>query len=86
MTRYAVIENTPGYLPEDDDPYVTEDLDAAKAYLVELVEQHEEWLEETNQTYSAYRDPDGMYATIDNRSGYTYDLGRVFEILVLEGE
>lgn len=29
---YTVVENTPGYLPEDDDPATFEDLDEAVAY------------------------------------------------------
>ncbi len=43
MTLYVVIENTPGYLPEEDDPFVTDDYQAAVEYmnerLAELVEQ-----------------------------------------------
>ena len=30
---YVVIENTPGYLPDDDDPYVTDDL-ASRGYRI----------------------------------------------------
>ena len=30
--RYVVIESTPGYLPEDDDPAVFDDLDEARVY------------------------------------------------------
>lgn len=77
---YVVIENTPGYLPDDDDPYVTESLEDAKAVLRELVERHTEWCEDVDMTYNVWFADDGMSASVANRSGFTYDLGRAFEI------
>ena len=33
VVRYVVVENTPGYLPDDGDPFVTADYGAAVEYL-----------------------------------------------------
>jgi hypothetical protein len=37
---YVVVENTPGYLPEDDDPGTFEDLADAQAYAAERAESY----------------------------------------------
>jgi hypothetical protein len=42
ITRYVVIESTPGYMPEDCDPLVTEDYAEAVAYANELADELEE--------------------------------------------
>ena len=38
---YVVVENTPGYLPESDDPLVTDDYQAAVAHAHELADELE---------------------------------------------
>lgn len=37
--RFVVIENTPGYLPENDDPFITDDYEEAVKEGYHLVEQ-----------------------------------------------
>jgi hypothetical protein len=46
--RYVVIESTPGYMPDDDDPFTTDDYAAAVAHLNELAAGYAD-------------DPDGNY-------------------------
>ena len=85
MPQYIVIENTPGYLPEDDDPFITDDYAAAVAYMNERADEYE-------------NDPDGNfrvdrgwasgnnYAAVmvwdDNK---THDLGRSISVELMEG-
>jgi hypothetical protein len=86
MSRYIVIENTPGYLPEDDDPFVTDDYPAAVEYLNERAAEYE-------------NDPDGNYrvtyglASSANLAAVqvedldrTHDLGRWIAIELDEGD
>lgn len=80
---FVVIENTPGYVPEDDDPATFEDLGAAQEYLRERVESYVEHVVEGEDV-----EPN---VTVDERSAYVvsnvreHDLGRVFEIIEEEG-
>jgi predicted ester cyclase len=81
--RYIVIENTPGYLPEDD-PFVTDDYSAAVAYM--------------NERAAEYTDnPDGNYrievgiASSNNYAAVmvwdddkTHDLGRYIGVEINE--
>ena len=74
--QFVVIENTPGYLPEDDDPFVTDDYSAAVEYLNERAAEYAD-------------DPDGNYrveyglassgnyaAVLVHDDGKSHDLGR----------
>lgn len=75
-THYHVIENTPGYLPEDDEPFITYSVTAARQYAKSRADQYR-------------HDWDGDYTVRGNmRDGYVisdhakmYDLGRVIKIL-----
>lgn len=85
---YVVIENTPGYLPDDDDPATFEDLNAAKTYLKEEVERLCDFLCE-GYDYAADYEPnvywsrDLDYASVDDPRR-AHDLGRVFSIETVE--
>jgi hypothetical protein len=46
MRQFIVIENTLGYLPEEDDPFITEDYSAAVAYMNERVHEYADSLTE----------------------------------------
>jgi hypothetical protein len=70
MTHYHVIENTPGYMPDDPDPSVFTSKRDAQAYAQELAESLRE---------------DGYHVSGNRRDGYygerdANDLGRVIEI------
>jgi hypothetical protein len=81
---YVVIENTPGYLPEEDDPFVTEDLDAARVYASDrLSSLLDSLLYDTDDLSvlnisGSFQEDRSVYVT-DTRS--PHDLGRVIEIL-----
>ena len=77
---YTVIENTPGYLPEDDSPGVFETLQEARLSLKDEVERYCDNLAEFNEPYSANWSDDGLYCHVV-QSEHEHDLGRVFEIL-----
>jgi hypothetical protein len=69
--HYHVVENTPGYLPDDDDPPIFGSAKAAGEYAYELAESLRE---------SGYKvrgnQRDGYYGERD-----ADDLGRVIEIM-----
>lgn len=73
---YTVIENTPGYLPDDLDPARFHTFREAVRYMIELVRDYRDSL----------RDPDGW---LDRTLGQAYmrdasrnhDLGRSFEVI-----
>ncbi len=72
---YVVIENTPGYLPENDDPATFEMFEDAYAYAVELAHELEDEGYEISEDLSVGQ----IYA---ERS--PTDLGRVIEIVTAE--
>ena len=79
--RYVVIENTPGYLPEDDDPATFDDLDEARAYAQDLIDRIEEHYFEAGANDVLV---DGDIATslsVLVSSNFEHDLGRVVEIV-----
>jgi hypothetical protein len=85
---YVVIENTPGYMPEDDDPPIFEDYADAVAYLKERVEEYLD----LNADGAQYRVEEG-WASQDNLSAVVihddskiHDLGRWIQIVVDESE
>ncbi len=79
---YVVIENTPGYLPDDDDPYVSDDLASCADMLRDMVARICEHHDETEEPYTFGIADDGMSAyVIEDRP---HALGRVIEILPTE--
>ena len=78
---YVVIENTPGYMPEDDDPFTTENYAEAVAYLAVRVA---EYLDDPDGNYSVeygWASRDNLSAVVIHDNDKTYDLGRVIEIV-----
>jgi hypothetical protein len=95
--RFVVIESTPGYLPEDDDPAVFEEIDEARVYASDLLSRlldHivEGWegVDETDEEPHAFT-VSGSFANTDCFSVFVDDcsrkhgLGRVIEIIETEG-
>ena len=79
---YVVIENTPGYLPEDDDPATFDDYAAAVEY---LNERAAEYANDPDGCYSVeygITSADNLAAIIVHDDTKTYDLGRVIQILL----
>lgn len=76
---YVVIENTPGYLPEDNDSATFENLDEAREYLRDEVERYCESVfgNEGDPHVSWARDLSRAHVTDPTRQ---YDRGRVFTV------
>lgn len=76
--QYVVIENTPGYMPDDDDPFVTDDYDAAVAYANERADELVEHLSAfgdeatADKAYASASNLYAIYVTTDRK----HDLGR----------
>ena len=83
---YVVIENTPGYMPDDDDPFVTDDLAAAREYAARLARDCADALygyeDERECDVTITRTSDDSWEIMSNRP---HDLGRVVEVMPLEG-
>lgn len=86
---YAVVENTPGYLPENDDPPVFDQFQEALNYLIQYRnELHEaEWAWENVEGEEFFcleisEIVDGGFSYFDRRR--SNDLGRVVEIVPYE--
>jgi hypothetical protein len=88
--RFVVVESTPGYLPEDDEPATFATLDEAREYASELVA---DLIEHLHETYSdeggadvdvrgSFAEGDSSVIVYDERR--EHDLGRVVEILPVE--
>lgn len=85
---YVVIENTPGYLPDDDDPAVFDDLFSAREYMRDEVERLCDHIAggDGDPVVTWYGDDadgdpkraDGAYVVDETRE---HDLGRVFDII-----
>jgi hypothetical protein len=87
---YAVIESTPGYLPEDDEPAVFDQFNEALNYLNELREDlfQEEWAYEYISGEAFFMLDVGEIDGEPPYKGFVYydkrkvhDLGRVVEIV-----
>lgn len=58
MPLFTVTVNTPGYLPEDDDPASFDNIEDARAYALEQVEREAEAMEERYPTVDVVVSPD----------------------------
>ena len=80
---YVVIENTPGYMPDDNDPGYFETMDEAVEYAEGLAQE---------AMSALYEDADKPYVTRLSEtlwqigSERPHDLGRVVEIVPAEDE
>lgn len=89
MPNYIVIENTPGYMPEDDDPFVTDDYAAAVQYMNERVESYAEFVAEGEGTpvIEWGMASTGNYAAAAvTDTSRKHDLGRWFSVELCEDE
>jgi hypothetical protein len=92
MAKYVIIENTPGYMPEDDDPSIYdtkhEALRALRARRADLIAD-KDYLGMPKGGVDRWRvtaiEADTFYY-YDNEKDPNYDLGRVVQILLTEDE
>lgn len=91
MQQYVVIENTPGYLPEDDDPGIFEDYADAVAYANELADRCVEYYQQgdddapTVTVDKGWASSDNLYA-ISVTSDEPYSLGRWIAVQFYDDE
>lgn len=81
--RYVVVENTPGYLPEDDDPATFDTFDEALDYASDRATYLVEELDYREVDRSIDRERETASAWFQYRYS-TNDLGRVIEVSRLE--
>lgn len=82
--RYVVIENTPGYLPEEDEPATFEDIASAREYLKEQVERYCDFIAEGSDAEpNVWWDTELTEAFVTDPTR-EHDLGRVFVIAAIE--
>lgn len=74
---YVVVENTPGYLPEDE-PFETADFTEAEGYAQERAQEVAEARAEYDSTANLYRESETLWRVT---SDYPHTLDRVVEIL-----
>ncbi len=86
VPRYVVIESTPGYLADDDDPGTFVTLRDARAYARELVqrlrEYHAEDEEQCTVSVDSRTAPRCWYVVTARQ----HDLGRIVEIVTIAEE
>jgi len=92
MPQYTVIESTPGYLPEDDDPAVFDELSDALVYasdrLSNLLDHiYDGQVYGTDEGYTGWKivgtlQDDHSVVVYDNSR--THDLGRVIAVVEYE--
>ena len=58
---FTVYANTPGYLPEDDDPFTTEDETEARTILADMIERDWDSEYESAESESEREDIDARY-------------------------
>ncbi len=86
MPSYIVIENTPGYMPEEDDPYITDDYSEAVAYLNERAKEYEDDPDGTYQVDYGCASSANLAAVFVSDPYRAHDLGRWIAIELLEEE
>ncbi len=89
MTSFIVIENTPGYLPEDDDPFVTDDYSAAVTYMNERAEALAEFIAEGEgkpEISVGWASPNNYAAVMVYDHSREHDLGRYIGVEIYEDE
>jgi hypothetical protein len=79
--RYVVIENTPGYLPDSDDPFTTDDYALAVEYLNERAAEYADDPDGNFEVEYGIASGDNLAAVIVHDRDKSHDLGRVIEIL-----
>jgi hypothetical protein len=84
MSTYTVIENTPGYLPEDEDPATFEDYAEAVAYLNERAAEYADDPDGSYRVEYGWASSDNLAAVMVWDDSKTHDLGRYIEIVLDE--
>lgn len=78
---FTIIENTPGYLPENDDPPMFEDRTDALVCLSDELSRYLDYLVDCEVEFEIEQWDEGYYVT---RKDSEHDLGRIFEVVEVE--
>ncbi len=84
---FIVIENTPGYLPDDDDPFITDDYDAAVVYMNEQAERLSDFIAEGGgepDISVGWASPNNYAAVMVYDKTREHDLGRYIGVEMYE--
>jgi hypothetical protein len=79
--EYIVVENTPGYLPDDDDLPVFETYAAAVEYANERADEYEHDPDGNYNVDRSYASRENTYCVVVHDRDRMHDLGRVIEVL-----
>ena len=80
---YVVIENTPGYMPDEDEPFETDDYSAAVKY---LNERAAEYADDDHRVEFGWASSANLAAVMVYDDSKTHDLGRYIGIEIAEEE
>ena len=78
---FVVIGNTPGYLPEDDDPATFDDYGDAVAHLNELAQEYIDDADGEYEVEYGIASGDNLAAVIVHDKSKIHDLGYVIQIM-----
>lgn len=78
---FVVIENTPGYMPEDDDPPTFDDYTEAVAYLNERAAEYADDPDANYRVEYGIASADNLAAVLVYDDDKSHDLGRVIQIV-----
>lgn len=80
--NYVMVEYTPGYMPDSDDPAIFDLIEDAKEYLKSEVERLCEFHDENGDTFEVTWDRELTHAYVIRTGKFSRnDLGRVFDIV-----
>ena len=86
ITRYVVIENTPGYMPDDDDPFETYDYDEAVRYLNERAAEYADDADASYRVEYGIASSANLAAVMVYDDDKSHDLGRYIGVEIVEDE
>jgi len=78
--QYVVVESTPGYLPEDEDPFVTADYGAAVEYLNERAASYADDPDASYRVEYGWASGANLAAVMVWDDSKSHDLGRYIGI------
>lgn len=81
VPQFTVIENTPGYLPMDDDPPAFDEYSDAVAYLNERAAEYADDADGEYEVEYGIASADNLAAVIVHDRGKTHDLGLVIQVV-----
>jgi hypothetical protein len=82
--EFIVIENTPGYLPDDDDPFITNDYALAVDYLNDRASEYADDPDASYRVKYGWASSDNLAAVMIYDDSSPHDLGRYIGIEIYD--